>query len=399
MKKLNLMAALLLTVATLFSAAGAPHRPCLLLTQDGVAALRAEMGKNPLVDKAFAEAKAVADKAVSEPVVVPQPLDVGGRLFARKTQGELHADVSGRRGLSADGREEVCGVRAAHAARLRGDLSRSVAAPRPLYQDARQDLLPGAQRGRLADLHGQCLRLRLRPYPGSGARADRDAPLPADGRVHGERRAGQLPRVQFDAQLRNVDGRRHGHDRLRDGRPRSGGQGAQGLDQGGQDGVSGAARCALLARRVLRRGPRLPALRDLSLRDAGRVHRPQRPRDRRVPLPGRHPPEGCQQPAAVHLRGGHLPDERCHCQGYPHLRDSLQRRHRLQGLSARQGAARHRRAAGRRDPDRRGRRGGRVRSPAARPGRSITVRRSSAAARTGATADWGSSARRPTTPV
>lgn len=78
MKKLNLMAALLLTVATLFSAAGAPHRPCLLLTQDGVAALRAEMGKNPLVDKAFVEAKAVADKAVSEPVVVPQPLDVGG---------------------------------------------------------------------------------------------------------------------------------------------------------------------------------------------------------------------------------------------------------------------------------------------------------------------------------
>lgn len=54
MKKLNLMAALLLTVATLFSAAGAPHRPCLLLTQDGVAALRAEMGKNPLVDKVFA---------------------------------------------------------------------------------------------------------------------------------------------------------------------------------------------------------------------------------------------------------------------------------------------------------------------------------------------------------
>lgn len=78
MKKLNLMAALLLAVTTLFSAAGAPHRPCLLLTQDGVAALRAEMGKNPLVDKAFAQAKAVADKAVSEPVVVPQPLDVGG---------------------------------------------------------------------------------------------------------------------------------------------------------------------------------------------------------------------------------------------------------------------------------------------------------------------------------
>lgn len=78
MKKLNLMAALFLAVATLLSAAGAPHRPCLLLTQDGVAALRAEMGKNPLVDKAFAEAKAVADKAVSEPVVVPQPLDVGG---------------------------------------------------------------------------------------------------------------------------------------------------------------------------------------------------------------------------------------------------------------------------------------------------------------------------------
>ena len=78
MKKLNLMAALFLAVATLLSAAGAPHRPCLLLTQDGVAALRAEMGKNPLVDKAFAQAKAVADKAVSEPVVVPQPLDVGG---------------------------------------------------------------------------------------------------------------------------------------------------------------------------------------------------------------------------------------------------------------------------------------------------------------------------------
>ena len=86
MKKLNLMAALLLMVATLFSAAGAPHRPCLLLTQDGVAALRAEMGKNPLVDKAFAEAKAVADKAVSEPVVVPQPLDVAAAIRTKNTR-------------------------------------------------------------------------------------------------------------------------------------------------------------------------------------------------------------------------------------------------------------------------------------------------------------------------
>lgn len=76
MKKIIALIALLTVV---FAAWGAEiPRPRLLLTPGGVREIKAQLGKNSLTDKAFADAKAIADVAVAGAVVVPEPRDVGG---------------------------------------------------------------------------------------------------------------------------------------------------------------------------------------------------------------------------------------------------------------------------------------------------------------------------------
>lgn len=63
-------------VATL--AFGQKQHPCLLLTPEGVAEMRAALGTNEGFDASVAEVLAEADRSLTEPIVVPMPKDGGG---------------------------------------------------------------------------------------------------------------------------------------------------------------------------------------------------------------------------------------------------------------------------------------------------------------------------------
>ena len=76
---MNKFITLLLLCLSFLTASGTEtSRPRLLLTKKGVREIKAQLGRNPLTDAAFAKAKAVADAAVAGPVEVPIPQDVGG---------------------------------------------------------------------------------------------------------------------------------------------------------------------------------------------------------------------------------------------------------------------------------------------------------------------------------
>ncbi len=75
MKKL-LTTLVALAVASL--AFGQKQHPCLLLTPDGVAEMRAALGTNADFDASVAEVIAEADRGLAEPIVVPVPKDGGG---------------------------------------------------------------------------------------------------------------------------------------------------------------------------------------------------------------------------------------------------------------------------------------------------------------------------------
>ena len=75
MKKLiGTLAALALTAL----AFGQKQHPCLLLTPEGVAEMRAALGTNADFDASVAEVFAEADRALNEEIVVPVPQDGGG---------------------------------------------------------------------------------------------------------------------------------------------------------------------------------------------------------------------------------------------------------------------------------------------------------------------------------
>lgn len=74
MKKIFSILAALLFV----SGAAAQQHPSLLLTPEGVAEIRAARGQVPAFDRSLAAALAGADKALSLPIVVPEPKDGGG---------------------------------------------------------------------------------------------------------------------------------------------------------------------------------------------------------------------------------------------------------------------------------------------------------------------------------
>ncbi len=76
---MNKFITLLILCLSFLTASGTEtSRPRLLLTKEGVREIKAQLGRNPLTDAAFAKAKAVADAAVAGPVEVPVPQDVGG---------------------------------------------------------------------------------------------------------------------------------------------------------------------------------------------------------------------------------------------------------------------------------------------------------------------------------
>lgn len=75
------MKKLLLTLTTLVVATlafGQKQHPCLLLTPEGVAEIRAALGTNAGFDASVAEVLTEADRSLEEPIVVPVPKDGGG---------------------------------------------------------------------------------------------------------------------------------------------------------------------------------------------------------------------------------------------------------------------------------------------------------------------------------
>lgn len=76
---MNKFITLLILCLSFLTASGTEtSRPRLLLTKKGVREIKAQLGRNPLTDAAFTKAKAIADAAVTGPVEVPVPKDVGG---------------------------------------------------------------------------------------------------------------------------------------------------------------------------------------------------------------------------------------------------------------------------------------------------------------------------------
>ncbi len=79
MKKLSILLVALCaaTIAQAAKSAEAP-RPRLMLTQKGVKDIRAQLGKNHILDSAWNNARAIADNALAQPIEVPIPEHVGG---------------------------------------------------------------------------------------------------------------------------------------------------------------------------------------------------------------------------------------------------------------------------------------------------------------------------------
>ncbi|PTX96649.1 heparinase II/III family protein [Opitutus sp. ER46] len=92
----RLLALLLLFLpAAWASAAIAPTHPRLLLTPDGVTALRQNLGRAPLFDAALAEAKAQVDRALAAPLEVPVPRDAAGYTHERHKQNYTEMQLAG----------------------------------------------------------------------------------------------------------------------------------------------------------------------------------------------------------------------------------------------------------------------------------------------------------------
>ncbi|MFV0467717.1 MAG: heparinase II/III family protein [Dysgonomonas sp.] len=80
MKKTSLYITTLLILILVFSttiSASGTH-PCLILSKDGVAKIKKEMGRVPLFDKALQKTKTEMDIVVTKPISVPIPKDAGG---------------------------------------------------------------------------------------------------------------------------------------------------------------------------------------------------------------------------------------------------------------------------------------------------------------------------------
>jgi len=76
-------------IASTCSLIGTIH-PGLMLTSDGVKAIRASLGKYPAFDKAFYELKNSADKALTKQIVVPVPKDAGGGYTHEKHKSNYY---------------------------------------------------------------------------------------------------------------------------------------------------------------------------------------------------------------------------------------------------------------------------------------------------------------------
>ncbi len=83
------------TVAADSSPGNAPRHPCLLLTPGEVTTIRSNLGKAPLFDEAYEEAKAKIEKVLLESPDVPVPKDASGPTQQRHSQNAAEMRMAG----------------------------------------------------------------------------------------------------------------------------------------------------------------------------------------------------------------------------------------------------------------------------------------------------------------
>ncbi len=75
--------------------ASTPTHPCLLLTPSDVKEIRANLGKAPLFDAEYAEAKAKVEAALKDPIDVPVPKDAAGYTHERHKANYTEMQLAG----------------------------------------------------------------------------------------------------------------------------------------------------------------------------------------------------------------------------------------------------------------------------------------------------------------
>ncbi len=81
---------LVIFLSLIVSVAPAAEHPGLFLTPKGVQEIKASLGKYPMFDKSYKELKAIADKALAEPIEVPVPKDGGGGYTHEKHKNNYY---------------------------------------------------------------------------------------------------------------------------------------------------------------------------------------------------------------------------------------------------------------------------------------------------------------------
>ncbi len=74
---------------------GAQTHPSIFISKQEGAAIRASLGKYPLLDRAVAEARQMVDRALSHPMDVPQPGEAGGYAHERHKQNYREMEAAG----------------------------------------------------------------------------------------------------------------------------------------------------------------------------------------------------------------------------------------------------------------------------------------------------------------
>ncbi len=77
-------------IAFPFILINANQHPCIFLTPKAVKEIKASLGKYPTFDKSYYELKAIADKALTEPIIVPIPHDGGGGYTHEKHKNNYY---------------------------------------------------------------------------------------------------------------------------------------------------------------------------------------------------------------------------------------------------------------------------------------------------------------------
>jgi hypothetical protein len=85
----------LLPLILFLSAAAIAQHPRLIITREEITAIKEQLGKSPLFDRTYREAKEKVDKALHRPIDVPVPKDAGGYTHERHKQNYTEMHLAG----------------------------------------------------------------------------------------------------------------------------------------------------------------------------------------------------------------------------------------------------------------------------------------------------------------